>query len=85
MYPMQTTWVDVWQYGYIQDKAGTAWKILEEKDGWMLLQNQAGQQASMMRPDPMAPVTALLLTEQEAFAAIYRAFPGAQIIEVKEN
>ena len=85
MYPVQTTWGDVWRYGYVQDKAGVVWKITDEKAGWLKLQNRDGQEAIRERPTPETPVVAMLSTEQEAFAAIYRAFPGAQIIDIRET
>lgn len=85
MYAHPTTWGDVWTYGYVRDKTGEVWKIAEEKDGWMKLVNRAGQERVMLRPDPAAPVTALQSTEEEALGAIFRAFPGAQIIEIQQT
>lgn len=85
MYTKETTWGDIWPYGYVQDAQGTVWKLMEEKQGWMLLANAQGQQVSQMRPADDVPVTALLYTEEEAFRAIYSVFPGAQIIEIKED
>lgn len=80
MITRETTWGDIWPYAYIQDKRGEVWKILEEKSGWLLLQNRAGQQASMERPADDVPVTSVEMEFEEAMAAIYRVFPGAQII-----
>lgn len=85
MYLQQTTWGDIWPYGYVQDKAGEAWKLVDEKDGWILLQNAQGEQRSMLRPADHVPVTALLYTEGEAWRAIYTVFPGAQIIEIRQT
>ena len=85
MYLKETTWGDVWPYGYVQDARGETWKIVEEKQGWMLLQNRAGQQVSQMRPADEVPVTALLYTEAEAFDMFFRVFPGAQIIHIEEG
>ena len=79
-----TTWGDIWPHAYVQDGAGETWKIVEEKAGWMLLQNRAGQRVSQLRPPDSTPVVSVEMTEPEALAAIYRAFPGAEIIEIKE-
>lgn len=85
MYAQPTTWGDIWQYGYVQDKTGEVWKLAEEKNGWILLVNAAGEQRSMLRPADNVPVTALLYTDEEAWRAIYSAFPNAQIIEIRQT
>lgn len=85
MIPEQTTWGDVWPYGYVVDQTGEAWKITHEKSGWIKLVNKAGEERQMPRPPDHLPVTALMMVESEAIAAIRRAFPGAEIIEIKEN
>lgn len=81
----QTTWGDVWPYGYVRDKSGVDWKILDEKAGWLLMQNREGQQASMERPRDDTPVTALFYEEHEALQMIFQVFPGAQIIATEEG
>lgn len=85
MIEQPTTWGDVWTYGYVVDKNGVTWKITHEKSGWVQMVNREGQQVQMPRPEPTTPVTALLMTEPEALAAIRSAFPGAEIIEIKED
>lgn len=80
-----TTWGDVWTYGYVIDKNGAAWKIAHEKAGWVELVNREGDKRQMPRPPDPTPVTTLLMTEPEAFAVIKRHFPGAEIIEIKED
>lgn len=85
MYPQPTTWGDIWPYGYIMDKSGVAWKLVDEKAGYVLLRNAEGKEVSFLRPANDVPVTALFYTEQEAFACIYRVFPGAQIIDIRQE
>ena len=81
MYAQQTTWGDIWPYGYVQDARGEVWKILEEKQGFILMVNRAGQQVSQLRPADHVPVTGVFYTEAEAMGMLFRVFPGAQIIQ----
>lgn len=81
----QETWGDVWQFGYVVDQNGVAWKIVAEKAGWIQMVNREGKTTAMPRPPAHLPVTTLLMTEPEALAAIKGAFPGAEIIEIKED
>lgn len=82
----ETVWGDVWPFAYLEDKNGQAWKIIREQAGYLLMQNRAGQQASMLRPADTEPVVVLEMDFDEAMAAIYSAFPGAQIIsDVQER
>jgi len=85
MHAVPTTWGDIWPFGYVLDKAGEAWKLVEQKDGWIMLQNAKGEQRSMLRPADHVPVTALHYTDDEAWRCIFTVFPGAQIIDIREK
>lgn len=85
MIPEPTTWGDVWQYAYVQDKSGEVWKIVGEKSGWIKMINAQGREVDMVRPDPDTPVVTMAMTEPEAQEVIYRHFPGAQVIDIKED
>lgn len=85
MIEQPTIWDDVWQFGYVVDKNGVAWKITHEKAGWVELVNRRGDKRQMPRPPGHTPVTTLLMTEPEALSVIKRHFPGAEIIEIKED
>ncbi len=67
---------------YIQDKAGTAWKVTDERAGWLKLENRNGETRSMVRPEGATPVTAVRYDEKEAIAMLYTVFPGAKVIGV---
>lgn len=80
-----TTWGQVWPSGYVKDRNGETWKLMDEKDGFVLLQNRTGEQRSMLRPSPDTPVTAVVYTEQEAISMMLSVFPGAQVIAQQEG
>lgn len=83
MRPRPTTWGEVTVDTYLQGDRDEVWKVVDERDGWVLLQNRAGRQAPMQRPAPTRHVSVLEPTMEEAIA-VAAQYLGAIVIPDRE-
>lgn len=63
-----TTWGDVEIGTFLQGDRDIIWKVADEKDGWVLLVNYAGEQRPIVRPAHNQLVSIVPPEEAEAIS-----------------
>lgn len=74
-----STWADVKVGDFLQGDRSDAWKVVDEKDGWVLLVNYAGEKRPIVRPAPGQLVSIMPPEEAEAIA-VAQHYLGAVVI-----
>lgn len=79
MIPRPGTWAQVQVGTYLQGDRDETWKVVDEKDGWVMLKNRAGALCPIVRPAPTQLVSILEPTMEEG-VAVAAHYLGAVVI-----
>lgn len=79
-----TTWAEVRPTMYVRGAQGTTYRVEDERDGMLLLQDVTGERIAITKPDGNAGVTVMEPNEEEALATVMRTL-NAEVLVVKEQ